>query len=85
MFRCANCQQDINLGAAVCPFCRRNPHFPDNGVEPTYPPSSANGQYYKAKAGALAVFGAFVCPAMPWLGIPLMIIGAAGLASKDDD
>lgn len=37
--RCINCQQDINNGARVCPFCRRNPYITDTGLEPTIPPS----------------------------------------------
>ena len=30
-FRCVHCQQEINAGATICPFCHFSPLFPGRG------------------------------------------------------
>lgn len=72
--RCANCQQEINVGAYQCPFCRHNPLHPawaDKGTDEdrVRRPGEASGSV------ALTLTGLLLTPVVPVVGVPLLIIG----------
>jgi hypothetical protein len=72
--RCANCQQEINVGAYQCPFCRHNPLYPawaDKGTDEdrVRTPGEVSGTV------AVTLVGLMLTPAVPVLGVPLLVIG----------
>ena len=75
--RCVNCQQEINVGAYQCPFCRHNPLYPawaDKGTDEdrVRTPGEASG------AVTLTLAGLLLTPVVPVVGVPLLVIGGAG-------
>ncbi|MDY3556171.1 hypothetical protein R5W24_005334 [Gemmata sp. JC717] len=74
--RCANCQQEINVGAYQCPFCRHNPLYPawaDKGTDEdrVHKPGPVSGTV------AVTLLGLVLAPVVPVVGVPLLVIGGA--------
>jgi hypothetical protein len=79
--RCANCQQEINVGAYQCPFCRHNPLYPawaDKGTDEdrVRTPGEVSG------AVALTLTGLLLTPVVPVVGVPLLVLGGAGAVNS---
>lgn len=79
MMRCANCRQEINVGAVQCPFCRHNPWYPaymDKGTRE----DRVHTPGVEVPVG-LAVTGLLVIPALPVVGVSLAVSGGVGTVS----
>lgn len=78
--RCINCQNEINIGALVCPYCHTNPIIfgsqPYDGIKGIGEPCQHDPEM------TLGVLGLIAMPVLPPVGFILWGIAGMSLVTK---
>jgi hypothetical protein len=78
--RCINCQNDINPGALVCPYCHTTPFVfgsqPYDGIKNIGEPSPHDPEL------TLGILGTIFLPVLPPVGVTLWGIAGLSLVTK---
>jgi hypothetical protein len=73
-FRCVRCQQEINTGASMCPWCHANPFSGDDFVPlPASASEGVNGFSFFFFVGALIYLISWTS-ATEYLGLGMLVV-----------